>query len=145
MSENNKAVVRAWFEESDRQKTLPIEYCAPEFAAYYPGNPTLDLAAFQPHLESFYRAFPDLTQTVEEVISEDDRVGFRVTSRGTHTGDFNGMPPSGERISVVQVGIARVVNGKIVEIWNNPDRLGLMQQIGVLPPPQAVSEQEVAH
>jgi predicted ester cyclase len=141
MVEENKAVVRAWFEETDRKKSLPIDLCAPEFAAHYPGNPTLNAEVFKPHLESFYRAFPDMTQQIEQLLAEEDLVGFRVTTHGTHTGDFNGVPPTGERIAVSQIGIARVADGKVAEIWNNPDRLGLMHQLGIVPPPQSAPQE----
>jgi predicted ester cyclase len=143
MSEQNKSVVRAWFAESDRRKTLATELCAPDFTAHYPGNPVLDLDAFQPHLGSFYAAFPDLTQTVEDMVAEGDQVAFRVVSRGTHSGDFRGIPPTGERISVVQIGIARLENGKIAQIWCNPDRMGMMQQLGLIPPPQPTQTEQV--
>lgn len=133
MSEQNKAVVRAWFEESDRRKELPLELCAPGFIAHYAGPQTLSLEQFQPHLATFYTAFPDLTQTVDELVAEGEQVGFRVVSRGTHEGDFNGYPGTGARIEVIQIGIARVADGKIAEIWNNPDRLALMEQIGLIP------------
>jgi predicted ester cyclase len=136
MSEENKALVRAWFEESDRRKALPIELCTPDFVGHYPGNPSIGLEAFQPHLASFYRSFPDLTQSIEHMVAEGDRVGFRVVSRGTHAGDFRGIPPTGAKISVVQIGIARVVDGKLAEIWNNPDQLGMLQQLGVIPSPE---------
>jgi steroid delta-isomerase-like uncharacterized protein len=144
MSEQNKEIVRAWFEESDRHKTLATERCAADFTAHYPGSPVLDLDAFQPHLESFYTAFPDLTQTVEDMVAESDQVAFRVVSRGTHSGDFRGVPPTGERISVVQIGIARLEDGKIAEIWCNPDRMGMMQQLGLIPPPKPTHAEQVA-
>jgi predicted ester cyclase len=144
MSEQNKAVVRAWFEESDRRKGLPLDLCAREFTAHYPGNPVHNLDTFQPHLASFYTAFPDLTQTVEDMVAEDDQVAFRVVSRGTHRGDFIGLAPTGERISVAQIGIARLVDGRIAEIWCNPDRMGMMQQLGLIPPPQPAQTEQVA-
>jgi predicted ester cyclase len=144
MLEQNKAVVRAWFAESDRRKALPLDLCAPGFTAHYPGNPVLELDSFQPHLATFYAAFPDLTQTVVNMVAEGNQVAFRVVSRGTHSGDFRGIPPTGERISVVQIGIARLVDGKIAEIWCNPDRMGMMQQLGLIPPPQPTQTEQVA-
>jgi steroid delta-isomerase-like uncharacterized protein len=85
---------------------------------------------------SQYRnAFPDLKITNEDMIAEGDMVVSRQTVTGTHKGEFQGIAPTGKKITVTSILIVRIVNGKIVETWMNMDSLGFMQQLGIIPPP----------
>ena len=81
------------------------------------------------------RAFPDLSWEYEEPIAESDKVAIRVIMHGTHQGEFFGIPPTGKPVAVSGIHILRIANGKIAEHWGNNDDLGLMQQLGVVPPP----------
>ncbi len=78
-------------------------------------------------------AFPDLHQTIEEQISEGDKVAYRWTARGTHQGGLMGIAPTGNRVTFTGISIARLVDGKIEEIWENHDALGMMQQLRAIP------------
>ena len=80
-------------------------------------------------------AFPDLHFTVEDQIAQGDRVVSRLTMRGTHKGDFQGIPATGKQATVTGIDIFRIVGGKVVERWGNFDDLGMMQQLGVVPAP----------
>ncbi len=82
-------------------------------------------------------AFSNNHYTIEDQIAEGDRVATRVTWRATHSGDFQGHPPTGKQIEVSGIAIERRKDGKIVERWLNYDQLGVMQQLGLVPPPQA--------
>jgi steroid delta-isomerase-like uncharacterized protein len=74
-------------------------------------------------------SFPDFHATVEDLVAEGDRVAYRWTFRGTHLGDFGGMPPTG-RVAVWSViGIARFAEGKMVERWQRLDTAGLLRQL----------------
>ena len=75
-------------------------------------------------------AFPDLEVTIEDQIVDGDKVVTRLTLSGTHKGDYRGIAATGKRVSWSQIAIARIENGKIVESWRIPDRLGLRQQLG---------------
>ncbi len=79
-------------------------------------------------------AFPDLRLTVEDQIAEGDMVVTRWTLTGTHKGDFMGIPSTGVQVTVTGIDIDRIAFGKIVEEWTSDDVLGLMQQLGVIPP-----------
>ena len=61
----------------------------------------------------------------------------RKAFHGTHTGPLMGIPPTGKRVTIDVIDIVRVANGQIVEHWNIVDQMGLMQQLGVIPMPQA--------
>ena len=80
-------------------------------------------------------AFPDYHSTVEDQIAEGDEVVTRFSSQGTHQGEFLGIAPTGNRVRVTGIDIARVEEGKIVESWSEADMLGMMTQLGVIPEP----------
>jgi predicted ester cyclase len=75
-------------------------------------------------------AFPDGTSTIEDIFAAGDRVAYRLTIRGTHTGEFLGVPPSGARIAVSFLAIVRIEDGRLVEEWGGLDQPSLLRQIG---------------
>jgi predicted ester cyclase len=81
-------------------------------------------------LATMRSAFPDAALTVEDVVAAGDRVAFRSTLRGTHRGEFMGIPPTGRQFTIGLVDIIRIEDGKFVEQWGGPDMLGLLQQLG---------------
>jgi len=133
MSEQNKQVVRRYFEELDHGKAHPVHMCTPDFVFHVAGFPSMDVEATKQFAAMFYTAMPDLTHPVEELIAEGDKVAFRGRYVGTQTGAFMGVPASGRRVSAVGIGVFRVANGKVAEFWVSLDRMSLMQQMGVLP------------
>jgi steroid delta-isomerase-like uncharacterized protein len=94
---------------------------------------------FNQYFSMVRSAFPDFECVVEDMVAEGDKVAARVTLRGTHQGEFMGIPPSGNRIEVTGIDIARFADGKMVEHWGNFDDLGMMQQLGAIPPPEQAS------
>ena len=87
----------------------------------------------------FRAAFPDQWWHIEDLIAEGDKVVARTTMRGTHTGDFFGIPPTGRRVELPGVHIMRIANGRIAEHWGSNDDLGMMRQLGVIPSPEAAA------
>ena len=80
-------------------------------------------------------AFPDMQVTIEDQIEEGDQVATRWTCRGTHQGPFLNMPPTGKHVEMAGLTVFRIANGKLVEGWNHPDLLSLLQQIDAMPAP----------
>lgn len=78
-------------------------------------------------------AFPDAHWREEDLFAEGDRVVGRYTLRGTHLGDFLGIPPTGNTITVSNIHILRIADGKIVEHWGHGDDMGMMRQLGAMP------------
>ena len=76
-----------------------------------------------------------MTSEIHQLIASDDKVAIRSTFRGTHDGDFMGIPATGKTVEVGGIDIVRVRDGKFVEHWGLFDAMGLMQQLGVVPPP----------
>jgi steroid delta-isomerase-like uncharacterized protein len=83
----------------------------------------------------YHQAFPDLQFMVEDMIAESDKVVCRLTTRGTHKGEFMGIPATGKVVTSSGINIFRVEEGKMVERWSNQDDLGMLQQLGVIPLP----------
>lgn len=83
----------------------------------------------------FRAAFPDLQGTIEDMITEGDKVVVRGVVRGTHQGELMGIPPTGKRVTVTLIDINRIEGGKLVERWAEQDNLGMMQQLGVISQP----------
>lgn len=133
MFEENKAIVRDFFERWDREGKMPLDLCAPSFTAHIPGQAPMDANAFRKFQEPFAAAFSDWKNTIYDMVAEGDKVAFRFGRQVTHTGEFMGIPASGNPISWITIGIARLADGKIAEFWNSPDRMGMMQQIGLIP------------
>jgi len=133
MLEENKAIVRNFFEKSNGEGRTPVELCAPGFTAHIGGIPAMNLQAFQQWQARYYAAFSDTSITIEDMVAEGDRVAWRGVTRVVHTAEFMGTPATGKQIVVPVIGMARLAGGKIAEWWNSPDRLSWMQQIGAVP------------
>jgi steroid delta-isomerase-like uncharacterized protein len=95
-----------------------------------------DVAGYDDLVTKFRAGFPDLDHTLDEVLSTDDRLAYRWTNRGTHRGEFEGIPPTGKRIEFTGTTIFRFRDGKIAEEWTSVDLLALMEQLGVIPVPE---------
>ncbi|WP_165075574.1 ester cyclase [Paludisphaera rhizosphaerae] len=91
------------------------------------------LSGFQKTLNEVRAAFPDIYWSVEEQLSDGDRVVSRFVWTGTHEGDFLGLAPTGRRVTVWGMTIDRLVDGKIKETRFLMDVPGLMAQLGVVP------------
>lgn len=84
------------------------------------------------HVRDWVNAFPDLQFTIEQTVASEDRVASHITMRGTHTGTWMGVSPSGKQISITMIVIHRIDARKIVEDWVLVDSLGLFQQLGIV-------------
>jgi steroid delta-isomerase-like uncharacterized protein len=93
-----------------------------------------DLAQLKQSAAAIFAAFPDLTLTADDVIVEGDKAVKVWTVRGTHKGEWMGIPATGKKIVVTGTNVFRIANGKIVQCWAQMDALGMMQQLGVIPP-----------
>jgi len=131
--EENKILVRNFFEKANRDRRTPVEMCTKDFMAHIDGTSTLDLQAFERYQTNYYASFSDTETIIEDLIAEGDRVAFRGVVRTVHTAEFMGVPATDKRIIVPIIGFAKIINGKIAEWWNSPDRLSWMQQIDALP------------
>jgi steroid delta-isomerase-like uncharacterized protein len=138
MSERNKMLARRTVEEVYNQGNLAVvdELAASDLVIHSPSGDIHGPAGAKQYVAALRAAFPDLHITIEDQIAEEDRVVTRWSARGTHTGEFQGIPPTGKPGRVTGIDIDRIADGKVVECWTNMDDLGLLQQLGVVPTPE---------
>lgn len=137
-TEENKAIVRRYFEEVLTQRNLAIidELFATHFLSHPAGTDShaaVDLNAYVQAIMRSHTAFPDLHVTVEAQIAEADLVATRWKAHGTHSGMFGNLPPTGKEIVVTAMHFHRLSGGKIVEHWEQFDLMGMLRQLGALP------------
>ncbi len=135
--EDNKALVRRVIEEMEKRNWPAfMELHAPDFVCHAPDSPEpVRREEFEQSIHSMYAAFPDMRQTIEDIIAEGDKVVIRVTWRATHKGEIQemGIPATGKEVTVSVIIIFRIADGRIAEAWEEYDMMSVMQQIGVIP------------
>jgi steroid delta-isomerase-like uncharacterized protein len=137
-AEENKALVRRFVEEfwNEGKTAAADELMALDAEIHMPTGEVVDPDGLKSFAGTFRESFPDWHSTFEELIAEGERVAERWTGRGTHRGELQGIPPTGKRVEVPGSVFYRIVGGKIVEFRGQLDMMGLMQQLGVIAPPQ---------
>lgn len=137
MSQENKELVSRWFEAYSRHDVDAVaDMVAEDFIHNSSTNQGRD--GVRAELDDWFSAFPDAALSVEDLIADGDRVVARVTCSGTHGGEFMGSPPTGKRVSVQEVDIFRIENGRIAEAWAAVDFFGMLTQLGLLPSEEPV-------
>ena len=137
-AEENKAVVRREMEELfNHTGNLDVadEIIDPNYTSYEPtSGETRGIEGAKQFAATYREAFPDLENTIEDMVAEGDKVVVRFRARGTHQGETEAFgPPTGKQMEITGITIKRISDGKIVESWTNFDALGMMQQLGHIP------------
>ena len=128
--EENKELIKRFITATDAQEFNSYDiFLSTDVVAHFPGGLDLDRTVIEENEKSFAAAFPDARRTIEDLISEGDKVVLRETFIGTHEGTFNGIPATGRKIQVGAIVIYRISNDKIVESWVEADFAGLMNQL----------------
>jgi steroid delta-isomerase-like uncharacterized protein len=136
-TEENKAIARRDVEEVWNQGKLDVidEIFATDYVGQFVGSPDFHGPEGCKQFVTMYRtAFPDFHVTVHDMIAEGDKVVTRWTATGTHKGELMGISPTGVQETHTGINIGRISGGKIVEEWSSWDALGMLQQLGVVPP-----------
>ena len=134
VEQQNEALVRAVFEGlNKRNEAIYQELYAPEYRWYFPSaNPKGLTREEEAGFVKLLRAgFPDCHWDVEEMVVLGDRVIARFLFKGTHTGEFQGILPTGNKTEAGGIWMGRVKDGKFVECREENDFLGWMQQMGM--------------
>ena len=143
-AEENKALTRRVMEEMFNKGNLDAadELLAPDFVDHDPAMPedVRGPEGFKEYVGAFRSAFSDLHIRIEDQIAEGDKVVQRWTGTGTHDGDSMGIAPTGNRVEISGMEISRISGGKVAEVWEGYDAMGLMQQMGAIPAPDAAEE-----
>ena len=125
MSEENKAIVRRIYEiistgDFDRAEEI-VDPDVPDNELLPCDPPAKLIDTYKETFSEAREAFSDVSVTVEDLVAEGDRVVARVTMRGTHQGDFQGLAPTGKLVQVRAIDMFRISNDKIVEHWGLAD------------------------
>jgi steroid delta-isomerase-like uncharacterized protein len=136
-SAENLAMVRRMLDVMTSGNTNELaQFVASNWVNHDPSLPPLEGLEGAKQLANMWRgAFPDLKITIDDSISEGEKVAVRFHVVGKNTGAFMDMPATGKSVNVTGTGIFRVANGKLTDNWVNFDALGLMQQLGLVPVP----------
>ena len=137
--EKNKAIALrfakyGWGTNPDWEKVWD-ELMSPDIVYHFnsSADPIIGLEANKEFNASLFVGFPDIRQKIKDVIAEDDKVVYRTTIQGTHTGDFLGTPATGKAVKVNDFTLLRIVEGKIIEWWYECNLLEVMTQLGLIP------------
>jgi steroid delta-isomerase-like uncharacterized protein len=138
MTKQNKQVVRQYFEASERQGIEGMEQfvSSANYTLHFPGmpSPTMDWNGHKQLFNVLASAFPDFRHNIEDMVAEEgeDKVTVRFNITATHKGEFQGIPPTGKKVSMSAMEFMTIIDGKITEEWVSLDMMGLMQQIGAI-------------
>ena len=125
--EENKAIVRRYIEEVLNGGHLEVieELFTPDMHEQVKSIATI-----------FRTGFPDMHETIDDLIAEADIVAARWTFQGTHQGEFDDLPATGKPITMTGMSFYHLSGGKILDDWAEWDELGLLEQLGVRPQPE---------
>lgn len=107
----------------------------PGFVSYGTAGEPVDADGLRGMIVEFRTAFPDLDVAALDVVTDGDRVAWRVDGYGTHAGPFMGIPATGRRVRLIGVDLAAVEDGRIRTHWSGEDLAGVLMQIGALAAP----------
>jgi steroid delta-isomerase-like uncharacterized protein len=136
---DNKAIIRRLVEEglNKRNAALIDEVYSTEYIGHDPDRPAPrrveDLK--QGMVGLLGKVFPDAQYSIEDLVAENDMVVWHWTFHATHQGELMGIPATGKAISFSGVNIFRMNNGRVVEDWVYRDTVGMLRQLGAMPPP----------
>jgi steroid delta-isomerase-like uncharacterized protein len=140
-TEQNKSAARrfmeSWNAGTQATKTARDELFAADVVFHFPGMPESirGREAVEQLLTMFSASFGDDHLNVEDQAAEGDKVATRWTWSFTHHGAFQGIPPTGKRVTITGMNLERFTGGKLVERWVEMDQVGMLQQLGVMPAP----------
>jgi steroid delta-isomerase-like uncharacterized protein len=124
VEENHKALVRRFHEEVWNKGNVAAvdEFMGAEYVDYaIPSGLPPGTEGLKQAITTYRTAFPDLKATVDDIFAEGDRVAYRWSTRGTHLGDWLGIPPTGNHMAATGISIFRIAGGKVVEGWTSMD------------------------
>ncbi len=136
--EENKALIRRWFEEvwnkgrADAIAEMMAENAVAHGLSEDAAKPLRGPSGFRPFHAQFREAFPNIEVVIEDTIAEGDKVVARCSVRGKHAGDSLGFKATGVQAEFDGITIVRIKDGKFVEAWNNFDFMRMYKQLGAI-------------
>ena len=139
-AEENKALVRRFYEEIDKGNIDAMDELVAEDYVDHSPPPFPGLGSGRAGLKRVFQTFWDATpgyHRIEDQVAEGDKVVTRLTAIGKHEADLPGIPRTGNDLEMTATVIHRIADGKLAEKWSNKDVLGFLQQLEVIPRPDA--------
>lgn len=137
LKEQNETIIRRYYNEVWNAGKLDVlnELLHEQYINHTPStpNPPIGPAGLKPIVAAIRKGFPDLHYEMKDIVVNDTMAVARVIMTGTQTQQLFDLPPSGKRVSVNQITIEKIKNGKIVEHWRVTDELTMMKQLGFVP------------
>ncbi|WP_119300269.1 ester cyclase [Dongia deserti] len=133
--EANKALVRRFYAEVISAGNLARveEFIGPDYIDHNAEGSGCGPDVVRAHVEALRRTFPDFGLRIDEILGEGDKIVTRVSGRGTHSGAWIGIRPTGAVVQVKGINIDRVADQRILEHWGEADTIGMLRQMGVDP------------
>jgi len=133
---DNKAIVRRFVDayQTGGDKLALREAVSPRMVNRTPMRPDAPggVEEVEEIFDMFHAAFAEFRVEIRQQLAEGDRVMTYKVFSGRHTGDFQGIAPTGRAVRFEVMDIVRLDGGQIVEHWGLVDQLGLLRQLGVL-------------
>lgn len=133
VEEQNINLIRDMVKHVDEEGMTELDkYYSSDCVAHFPGGRDVHgLEAITLGASLMKAAFPDMSHGIEDIIAYGDLVAVRFSVKMTHTGEFQGIPPTGKQLSGSMMEFNRISEGKIVEVWQEADSTGLMLALGM--------------
>jgi steroid delta-isomerase-like uncharacterized protein len=134
-TEKNQATLRRFVEEfwNKGNRAVVDEVFAADFQDRNPfAGVTPDREGLKQAIVAYRNAFADQSLTIDDLIAAGDKVVWRWTHRGVHSGELIGIPATGKTLTLTGITIERFAAGQIVERWSQLDMMGFMQQLGLI-------------
>jgi steroid delta-isomerase-like uncharacterized protein len=133
---DDKAVVRQFLDASfTKEKVSELDQLiSSDFVYHHATGKDLPKEAYKQMVMMSHNAFPDASTKIDDLFGEGNKISCRFTIAGTQTGEYQGIPPSGNTLNIEAINNFRVADGKIAECWSQFNVLRMMQQLGVIPP-----------
>lgn len=135
---SNEQLFRILIEEGFSKGDVSVfdMHSSPAFVEHQYGFYPPNVVGVKKSIKSLHDAFPDFSLIVEDLVTDGDKVWGRMKATGTHVNKFGPMYPTGKRFEITVIDIMRFAEGKLIEHWGVPDKLALMEQLGMKPPPK---------
>jgi predicted ester cyclase len=139
----NKELMRQYWKDVNEiggevAKVRPLfnKHCATGYIYHNPRYGDFNLEQTIQLCGKMVSAFSDVMYLEDDMIAEGDKVVTRYTLKGTHKGEYGGIPATGKQLSFKGMRISTIKGGKAVEEWDLVDYLSMMTQLGVIPAPK---------
>lgn len=133
--EHNRRIARRWIEEfNERNHAYEAEILTTDYTCYAPASispAALDHDGWTEFLGAFLTGFPDLHIEIESTVADEQMIAQRVRFTGTHTGVFQGLPPTNRRVDFHGLELSHIRDGRIATHWFELDQVTMLRQLGL--------------